>query len=542
MMKTRKTLALMLVIALFCTVALSGCGEKNEAASGVIDKVVYDGGYPIKTDKTLTYYVRMGSILAEVVADMNDTEYAKELIKRTGINIDFIHPPVGQEAEDFNLLLASNEFPDIIETNWFFNNQGPAALIEDGVILPLNDIIDKAAPNLKAIYDKMDENTIKQYRAQGNFYAFPGISEGDLGKTYYGVMVRQDLLDKAGLEIPETIDDWEKMLTAFKEEVGYPMQMRLIPSYIEASSDLFVGAFGVSAGYYVDNGKIKYGPQEEGYRKWVEKMRDWYQKGLINKDFASVDAKTISANFLNGQVGAAIGSNGSDFGTWMPILAETHPEIKLVPVPYPSLKKGEVAEFGQKDVFYSGYGAAISTQCQDVELAARLLDYSFTKEGGLLCTIGMEGVTYEKTGENSYRYLPLITDSEKLTGRSMSQELALYTRIVEASVGYQFQEARDAHMSAYYENPVNLAAAKLWGTTKAELHKIPRLTFNSEDTDRISALKTDITTYVDENIVGIINGTYSMDRYDKFLEGLKDMGVDTVIDIYQRAYDEFMKN
>lgn len=542
MRKTKKTLVLLLAVTLFCTMAFTGCGEKKEAASGVIDKVVYDGGYPIETDKTLTYYTRSGTILSEVATDLNETEYAKELIKRTGINIEFKHPPVGQEAEDFNLLLASNDFPDIIETNWFFNNQGPAALMEDEVILPLNDIIEKAAPNLKAIFDRRDENVLKQYRAQGNYYCFPAISEANIGSSYYGVMVRQDLLDKADLEVPETIDDWEKMLTAFKEEVKYPMQMRLIPSYIEASSDLFVGAFGVSAGYYVDNGKIKYGPQEPGYKKWVEMMRDWYQKGLINKDFASVGAKEISANFLNAQVGAAIGSNGSDFGTWLPILAESHPDVELVPVPYPSLKKGEAVEFAQKDVFFSGYGAAISTQCQDVELAARLLDYLYSKEGGLLCTLGIEGVTYEKTGENSYKYLPIVTDSQALSGRTMTQVLALYTRNVEYGIGYKFEEAEDAHMQAFYRNPVNLAAARLWGTTKAELHKIPRLTFNSEDTDKMAALKTDITTYVDENIVGMINGTYSMDRYDQYLKGLEDLQVDTVIDIYQRAYDEFMKN
>jgi len=388
----------------------------------------------------------------------------------------------------------------------------------------------------------MDENTLRQYRAQGNLYCFPVIGEADIGKSYFGVMARKDLLDKAGLGVPETIDEWEEMLTVFKEELDYPMQMRLTPSYIEGSSDILVGAFGVSAGYYHDDGVIKYGPMEPGYRKWVEKMRDWYSKGLINKDFATADFKAMATNVLNGEVGLTIGSNGSDFGTWIPILEKSHPEIELVPIPYPSLKKGEAVEFAQKSVFFGGYGAAISTQCQDVELAARLLDWLYSKEGGLLCTIGVEGITYEKTGENSYKYLPKVTDSQELSGQTMTQVLAMYTRNVEYGIGYQFKEAMDCHMAGFYRNPINLAAARLWGTTKAELHKIPRLTFSSEDSDTMSALKTDITTYVDENIIGFINGTYSMDKYDEFLAGLKDLQVDTVIDIYQRAYDEFMKN
>jgi len=220
-MKAKRTLVFLLVVALACT-ALAGCGEKKEEASAVLGELQYTEGYPIQTDKTLTYYKRLGSVITEVLADFNEAPLAKELIERTGINVEFTHPPVGQEAEDFNLLLASNDFPDIIETNWFFNNAGPAKLIEDKVILPLNDIFDKAAPNLKALMSKWDESKLRQYRAQGNYYAFPGITEGNLGAAYYGVMARKDLLDKHGLGVPETIDEWETALTAFKEDVQYP--------------------------------------------------------------------------------------------------------------------------------------------------------------------------------------------------------------------------------------------------------------------------------------------------------------------------------
>ncbi|MBE7031189.1 MAG: extracellular solute-binding protein [Ruminococcaceae bacterium] len=536
-MKAKRTLVFLLVVALACT-ALAGCGEKKEEASAVLGELQYTEGYPIQTDKTLTYYKRLGSVITEVLADFNEAPLAKELIERTGINVEFTHPPVGQEAEDFNLLLASNDFPDIIETNWFFNNAGPAKLIEDKVILPLNDIFDKAAPNLKALMSKWDESKLRQYRAQGNYYAFPGITEGNLGAAYYGVMARKDLLDKHGLGVPETIDEWETALTAFKEDVQYPLQMRLIPSYIEASSDVLVGAYGVSAGYYVDGDTIKYGPAEPGYRQWVEMMRDWYAKGLISKDFATVDAKTISANYLNAEVGMTIGSNGSDFGSWIPILAKSHPDIELVPVPYPSLEKGKVAEFGQKTVFFEGAGAAISTHCQDVELAARLLDYAYSKEGGLLYTLGIEGETYEVVGENQYKFLPMITDSENISGQSFSQAIAPYYD----GRCYCFEAAYDTYMAEFYTNPINLAAARLWGTTKAELHKLPKLTFNSADSDRVSMLKTDITTYVDENIVAFITGAASMDNYDAYLAGLESMGVKDVIAIYQAAYDEYLKN
>jgi len=47
---------------------------------------------------------------------------------------------------------------------------------------------------------------------------------------------------------------------------------------------------------------------------------------------------------------------------------------------------------------------------------------------------------------------------------------------------------------------------------------------------------------VDENLLGFITGSISLDTYDSLIEGIKGMGVQDAIDIYQNALDEYHAN
>ena len=77
--------------------------------------------------------------------------------KLTGVKVTFIHPPTGQAAEKFNLMMASKEFPDAIEYNWAKYQGGATKAVSDKVLFPLNDIMDEHAPNLASIMKEYPE-------------------------------------------------------------------------------------------------------------------------------------------------------------------------------------------------------------------------------------------------------------------------------------------------------------------------------------------------------------------------------------------------
>ena len=99
---------------------------------------------------TLTYWTNLSSTDASVMSSLDDNLYMQELQARTGVDLEFLHPAVGQENEQFSLLIASGELPDIIEWNWSGYAGGIQKAIDDGVILPLNDLIAQYAPNYAA--------------------------------------------------------------------------------------------------------------------------------------------------------------------------------------------------------------------------------------------------------------------------------------------------------------------------------------------------------------------------------------------------------
>ena len=162
--KIKKGALLMAAVVAAAGIA-TGCGNKDNGgaapesqttaqadASGKTETAAPDTAfsYPVAEGGTLSYWVELNANAAANYTSLNDTEFGKKLQENTGITIEFQHPAVGQVAEQFNLLLSNRTLPDIIEYSWMTYAGGPQKAIEDGVVLPLNDVIDSYCPNLKA--------------------------------------------------------------------------------------------------------------------------------------------------------------------------------------------------------------------------------------------------------------------------------------------------------------------------------------------------------------------------------------------------------
>ena len=179
--------------------ALSGCGGANETAS---------------SGEEVGYWVALDTLVSQSVNNFGETPIGKALSEKTGVNVKWIHPAQGQSGEKFNLMVASNDLPDIVEYNWIDYAGGPDAAIEQGLIIDLNDYRDQL-PNFFAAIES-DEEIEKLVKTDtGKIFGFPMLrKDPSLGSTG-GFIIRQDWLDDLGLEKPETIDEWENVLTQF---------------------------------------------------------------------------------------------------------------------------------------------------------------------------------------------------------------------------------------------------------------------------------------------------------------------------------------
>lgn len=113
--------------------------------------------FPLEEQVTLTMWAPFNVNAASVMEDYNGSLVFQEMEKRTNVHIEFIHPAIGQDSEQFNLMIASQEYPDMIMGGISNYVGGGDLAVEDGVFLQLNDLIDQYAPNYKAILESNPE-------------------------------------------------------------------------------------------------------------------------------------------------------------------------------------------------------------------------------------------------------------------------------------------------------------------------------------------------------------------------------------------------
>jgi len=534
--KTIKLIAL--GISLLMTAGcFAGCGaDKNEQASTEGSNVTLNGDkiYPIQSEDKLTYWMGSSTMWSHSFENFGDTPLGKAISENTGVNVEYIHPAQGQGEEQIQLLMASDELPDMVQHSWNNYPGGPDTAIKDEYILALNDVFEKYAPAVSA---KLASNEVwdRQIKSDtGNYYAFPFMMEEGILQTAFGPMLRADWLRELNLEVPETIDEWEKVLQAFKDKgVEAPFIGNL-----SNTLQVFAPGFGVWPSYYQNDGKIVYGYAEPGFKELVTKLNDWYKKGLIYSDIATADGDSMRTKMLNDEAGSTIAWLGSGVGQWLTANADKVPDkFDVVGSKFPAMKKGENSEYSYMSSPVSmAQGTAINPKCPNVELAARFLDYGFTEEGHNLFNFGIEGESYEWVDRDGVKY-PQYTDliMKNPDGLAIGNAMGLYTR--SCYNGIMVQDTR--YMEQYYTTDQQKNAQKEWVKTNMGSHLLPQLYVEESKTERDAEITTNIKTYVEEMSLKFITGDEPIENFDKYLKQLESFGLSEAIAHRQDALDRY---
>lgn len=488
--------------------------------------------YPIETDASLTYWLPLDSNLTSSVTNFGETEYAKELEKRTGVSVSYIHPAAGQQSEALSIMIASDELTDLIQSDWVSGYLGgPSKAISDGVILSLNDYMKNYAPGLSKVLKENPSADRDVKTDEGDYYVFPMLKLDDRLRSTIGLVLRADWLKDLNLEVPKTVDEWETVLRAFKNEKGATAPM----SFNYSNMYVFVNMFGADYGNYMDGDTVKYGPLEPAFKEALATMHSWYEEGLLDKNIASVDASMIDANILNNKTGASIVMGGSGLGKYLEY--NTDDGFDLVAAPAPGKVKGEKSDFYYLASPYTrGGSVAVSAACKTPELAVKYMDYLYTEEGHMLANFGTEGVSYEMKDDYP-TYTELITKSPE--GKSMSSVMPLYFR--SSTTGPFVQDVR--YIEQYYAKPQQKNAISTW-SQKAEdstIETVPAITPTSEESEEYANLMASISKYTKEMMIKFITGVEPLDNYDAFVARLKELKIDRALEIQQTAYNRYLK-
>lgn len=493
-------------------------GEKEEDE----DKDKEDDG-PVEPVK-VTYWAATTPESPELAPEVLDCY--KKVEEKTGVQIEWMHIPKGQETEQFNLMIASDKLPDVIFYKWL-KNYGPDKAFDDEIIIPLDDIISQYSPGLKKLLDE-DKELAKMLKSDsGHYYCYPYLRGEDLRDLVIsGLYTRQDWLDDLGLEPPETIDEWYDVLTAYKNQKGAKIPLGLKTGQL----GFFTAAWGFNGhNCAVVDGKVYYPPIEEEYKECLRVLRKWIEEGLLVLDTEGLD-KHITA----GEVGAWQANPGS----YVEKTKEVDPKFEIVALKNPVLNKGD-----DPYIFprwrYTERGAAITTHCAEekYEAIGRWLDFTYTEEGYIFDNFGEEGVHYNLVDGKIMPTDMMYNPPEGKTIREMESE---YFRPRNAPGPYRTGDRHlYLHEDALKKDPKNeyeLEADKTWRVGDSS-RNWPMVTFTSEEQEKFNDFEH--WDYVWEMYQKFLSGEESLDNFDKYIEEVKRLRIEDLLDIYQAALDRY---
>jgi putative aldouronate transport system substrate-binding protein len=527
-MAKRKWLILTLTAAIGGT-SLAGC-SKDEAKS-------QDESQTGEKPKEISFLWN-GKFASKIpeVKGYTDVEAYKEIQKRMNVKLNV------QDSADlsqFNIMLASGTYPDIMYVPGSYPG-GVAKLLEDGVAIPLNDLIDQHAPNYKKILDEHPDVKKQVMLDDGTIAKFPQVNLDLRRNAWSGTMIRQDWLDKAGLTLPTTIDEWYTALKAFKSMDmngnGKNDEIPLGDQNGAGSITSFSTAYGLLVTFQINpkTGKVAFGPYEPAYKDYMATMQKWYAEGLIDSEFAATDKKGFEAKFSNNVVGA-YGGTITGINTYKNQLKATVPEFKLAGV---SPAVGPAGKSYSSNAQLAQYipleGAVISSHAKDKVAAIKLLDYMIGPEGSDLQNWDIEGKSYsvvdgkkkftDEVWKNPDGYEPRVAISRYSYPTSGMVKVMSFDAW--AAFELQYKEAEEAN-----ERWVNADKTLL----------LPPLLFTGAESQEISKIMSEADTYVKEMMIKYVMGNESLNNFDKYRETLKKLNIERAIEIYQAAYERYQK-
>lgn len=523
-MKRIKKIISPILIAVIFTSLLSGCNSDKDYAD----------------DITLTYWT--GGSGTTYVSSYNELIAYDKIQQELGVKLEFIHPSTTSWIEQFDIMLASGEYADIInQNNWdTAYHGGLSQALKDGIIIDLTEYYESGKmPYYKGLLTKKAEIEMNARTLEGKILSMGTVKSDEEMGAACGPIVRKDWMDKLGLSIPDTMDDWYDMLTAFKtKDPNGNGQADEIP-FGETGSKMFkhfAGAYGVISRefYKNDDGVITYGSIEPGYKEFIAEMNRWYSQGLIDAEYVSSTKATMDANVTNNLVGSFVGLLSTSLGNYLKI--KEGAEFNLIGVKWPK-KEADSVRYNPitiNDIGIEASGAAVSTSCKNPDLAVTVLDYMYSEKATEYLNWGIEGETYTKEN-GEYKFTDYIMNNPD--GLSPSAAIGKYTfPALGAPVKYWLSEAYSQIQNVY---PQQREAAENW-VIGDQSYFNPGYKFSAEEKVLKSRLLADLQTYEDEIVSKMIIGKEPVSKFDEYVENMKSLKIDEVINIYQTAHNRYM--
>lgn len=525
-------------------------GEENGENDAAQSSVINDGWFPIVNDPiTITVSGVNGG-----TPDWNATDMVEWFESQMGIIMDCTQFEADAWSTQFSLMLASDELPDLIINSankiWEINQYA-----SDGYFLPINEYLDYA-PNLKAFLEEHPDYAAMCTAPDGNIYGLVQYNDNKYARSQR-VFIDRTWLENVGMEYPETIEELYDVLKAFAEQDpnGNGTADEIPMSSQAGGYDLFpalMSAFGLYVsdakyGLVQKDGVVQLAQATDEFREFLKFMNQLCAEGLYDSAGLAQTQDELFSKVKEGRVG-----------------------VFAAAAPYVALGGDITADsgyyaFGGLTSEYSDQGAmplsagvtdgvkmAVSADTEYPEAIVRLIDYFYTPEGILMAAKGteknirMEAVEFDPSFEVAVNIIPEGEEDNYESPemyRYQKAEINEGFNVVKSMVGTEYDFVNAATDELLNDDEVLntygwsiLMERRMRETSTVDV--MPNLSYNEDEVDRVTTIKTDLGNYTGQAIAQFISGEMDPETdWDSYINTLNQIGLEELLEIEQEAYN-----
>lgn len=550
--KIKKSIGILLVLAIMASI--TACGGNTVAQADINpDTPIEEVTFPLAETKELSFITNAP---ARTEQEPNNRTIFKRLQEQTNVHIKWTCFVADQFGDKKNLALAQfGALPDGL----FIAGMGDYDLLryaKQGVIIPLEHLIDKYMPNLQAVFEKYPEYRVMCTAPDGHIYSFPWIEQLGEGKEAIQAIgntpyINKKWLDYLGLEVPKTTKELENVLIAFRDHANELQQEfnitgNIIPmSFIINNGDqdpaILINGFGEGYGdtgdhfAVTDDGKVIYTSVQEGYKEGIAWLHHLVEENLADPEAFTQDWSTYVAKGKNHRYGLCF--------TWDIANIDNYDDYIMLPaLEGPDGLVNITRQNGSETSGFDRGRCVLTSNCRDTALAAAWIDQMYApiqSAQNNWGTYGEEGtanifeMSTNENGEPMLKHMDLGDNSpvEIRENQSVNGPLA----VLNDYYGIYVTEPDDAkwrldNMHETYLNDMN------------SQYVYPNVFMSLEDTNRVSQLDTDIKRYAEQMKASwILNGGIE-EEWEGYLQKMKDYGLDEYLEIKQKYFDAYRKS
>jgi len=509
--------------------------------------------FPVDETVTLTGMI---SYPVGTESDPNKRTIFKRLEEETNVHIEWTAIQGDQWGEKINLNMTNlSTLTDFVFTAGF----GESDLLryaDQEVIIPLEDYIDTVMPNLKKVFDEYPEYRAMTTAPDGHIYSLPWIEQLGANKTAIQTVgdmsyINKKWLDFLGLEIPETVDQFEEVLIAFRDNAeklqaefcieGIIIPMACIMNDGDQDPSILTNGFGEGYGdidHYrhiaVTNDKqVICTATTEGFRKGMDWLHKLYTEDLIDPEAFTQEWSTYVAKGKSGRYGVAFSwdiANIDNLTDWV-VLPPLEADVRnLTP---------------QNGSFTSGYDrgrCVVTAVAEDPEMVCRWLDLMYDPFQSPQNNWGTYGEDDEfdifvlgenENGERMLKHAPLgdaspveVREAECVGGplAILDEYYGVYVTCPD-DAQYRLDWIKE-YFTPYMNND----------------YVYPNVFMDPDDTEELSNIMADIAKTINSARSEWVMNGYSDADWERLQEDLEDYGLEDYLAIFQKYLDAYFES